>query len=109
VDVPRNYLGKILHELVRAGILMSLRGKHGGFQLAMGSEDLPLIRIVSLFDEIGEQRTCLLGRAECSDRDPCPMHGRWKATAEEITNFFGHTTIADVLGQPDPSGRRSGV
>ena len=35
VDVPRNYLGKILHELVRAGILKSTRGKGGGFELAV--------------------------------------------------------------------------
>ena len=97
VDVPRNYLGKILHDLVRAGILKSTRGKHGGFQLALPPDELPLLRVVSLYDEIGDQRRCLLGRPECSDRDPCPVHSRWKACADEVARFFRDTTVGDVL------------
>ncbi len=98
VNVPRNYLSKILHELSRGGVLQSTRGKGGGFRLAVPPEELSLLHIVSLFDQIGEQRRCLLGRLECSDRDPCPVHGRWKATAEQIAAFFRDTTVADVIG-----------
>ncbi len=99
VDVPRNYLGKILHELARAGVLISSRGKKGGFRLAMPAEQLPLLRIVSPFDRITETRRCLLGRPECSDSDPCPAHVKWKTASEEISRFFRSTTIADVLDE----------
>jgi Rrf2 family protein len=98
VDVPRNYLSKILHELTRAGILKSSRGKNGGFQLAVPPDELPLLKIVQLFDRMGEQSRCLLGRPECSDADPCPAHPRWKATSQQIAKFFRETTIADVIG-----------
>ncbi len=97
VDVPRNYLGKILHELVRAGVLRSTRGKRGGFQLAVPPAELPLLRIVSPFDDIQPRRRCLLGRPECNDRAPCPVHHRWRATSEQIATFFRDTTLADVL------------
>ena len=99
VDVPRNYLGKILHELARAGILTSTRGKNGGFQLAVPAEKLQLLQVVSLFDRVSETRRCILGRRECSDSDPCPAHGKWKAASEEISRFFQSTTIADVLSE----------
>ena len=36
LDVPRNYLSKILHQLSRAGVLTSERGPKGGFRLARG-------------------------------------------------------------------------
>jgi Rrf2 family protein len=98
IDVPRNYLSKILHELSRGGVLRSTRGKGGGFRLAVPPEELSLLDIVSLFDRIGEQRRCLLGRPECSDRDPCPVHGQWKSTADRIAAFFRDTTVADVIG-----------
>lgn len=98
VHVPRNYLSKILHELVKTGILKSTRGKRGGFQLAIDPETLSLLRIVSLFDPLQGQRRCLLGRPECSDANPCPVHHRWKSAAEEIARFFDETTVADVLG-----------
>ena len=97
-DVPLSYMRKVLHELVRAGILESTRGKHGGFRLAMPPEKLQLLTVVSRFDRIRPGRRCLLGRQECSDQDPCPAHDRWKAAAEEVANFFSETTVADVLG-----------
>ncbi len=95
--VPRNYLGKILHELVRGGVLRSTRGKHGGFRLAVNPSDLPLLRVVSLFDALDGERQCLVGRPECSDRDPCPVHHRWKVASEHIAQFFRETTVADVI------------
>ena len=35
LDVPRNYLSKILHILARTGTLDSTRGPGGGFRLAV--------------------------------------------------------------------------
>jgi Rrf2 family protein len=103
--VPENYLRKVLHELVRSGVLRSTRGKHGGFRLAVPASRLSLLTVVGRFDGITERRRCLLGRQECSDVNPCPMHERWKATAEQIARFFGSTTVADVAGDR-PAVRR---
>ena len=97
VDVPRNYLGKVLHQLVRAGILQSSRGKNGGFKLARDPKDLTLLEIASLFDRLEGRRHCLLGRPECSDTNPCPVHHRWRETSEQISRFFRETTLADVI------------
>jgi Rrf2 family protein len=97
VDVPRNYLGKVLHQLVRSRILRSTRGKNGGFRLARAPRDLTLLEIASLFDRIEGRRRCLLGRPECSDVHPCPVHHRWRETSELISRFFRETTLADVI------------
>lgn len=97
VDVPRNYLGKILHQLVRARILRSTRGKNGGFRLARAPKDVTLLEIASLFDRIEGRRRCLLGRSECSDVHPCPVHQRWRETSELISQFFRETTLADAI------------
>jgi Rrf2 family protein len=98
-EVPANYMGKILHELARRGVLKSARGKRGGFELAVDPDELPLLAIASPFDNLGEGRRCLLGRAECSDRDPCSAHARWGKVADQIDTFFQTTTVADVLEQ----------
>lgn len=104
--VPEHYLRKVLHDLVRAGVLRSTRGKHGGFDLAVPAEQLSLLSVVSRFDAISERRRCLLGRFECSDADPCPAHEHWRATAEHVARFFQSTTVADVVGTAPASGRR---
>jgi Rrf2 family protein len=96
LDVPRNYLSKILHTLVKRGILTSLRGPRGGFELAVPSTLLSLYDVVAPFEDI-ERRTCLLGRTECSDEAPCSVHGRWKGVATEVALFFRETKLADVV------------
>lgn len=101
-QVPENYLRKVLHELVRGGVLTSVRGKGGGFRLAVPAEQLTLLRVVARFDRITEQRRCLLGRPECSDTDPCPVHTHWKLVAQQIATFFETTTVADVVADAAP-------
>jgi Rrf2 family transcriptional regulator, iron-sulfur cluster assembly transcription factor len=96
LDVPRNYLSKILHALVRERVLRSLRGPHGGFQLARPAEAITLYDVVAPFDDIEARRTCLLGRNECSDVHPCAIHALWKDTATEVAKFFRETTLDDV-------------
>ena len=97
LDIPRNYLSKILHLLAHAGILASTRGKMGGFRLAVEPREITLLDIVREFEDVNERRQCLLGRAVCSDRSPCLAHGKWKATSEAVTAFFRDTTILDLL------------
>lgn len=97
LGVPRNYLSKILHVLARQGVLSSTRGPLGGFRLAYDADDLPLYRILEPFDPVGPQRTCILGRPECNDGNPCPAHHRWKGISEKVLSFFRETTVGDLL------------
>ncbi|MEQ1689703.1 MAG: Rrf2 family transcriptional regulator [Gemmatimonas sp.] len=100
---PRNYLSKTMHALTRAGVLRSVRGRHGGFQLVDLPEALVLTRVVGPFQQPVERR-CLLGRSTCSDAHPCQAHHRWAKVASEVEEFFGQTTVADLL-KKDPASR----
>jgi Rrf2 family protein len=101
LEIPDNYLGKILYQLARTGILASSRGKRGGFSLARPATRLSLLDIVKHFDRFDDRRTCLLGRRECSDGQPCAAHDKWREVSEQLTEFFSKTTVADLL-QKDP-------
>jgi Rrf2 family protein len=98
LEIPQNYLAKILNELVRSEVLMSTRGKHGGFQLAVQPDELSLLTVVAPFDRIEQEPRCLLGRAECNDLAPCAAHNRWKTLGTQLAAFVQETTVADLLG-----------
>ena len=100
LDVPQNYLSKTLHQLARAGVLHSSRGKHGGFRLAKPARELTLAEVVAPFNGPSGTRICLLGRAACSDSDPCPAHARWKSVSNEVSTFFRETKVSDLLESP---------
>lgn len=97
LDVPANYLSKLLHQLARAGVLRSLRGPQGGFALALPAEQLTLAAALAPIDAERLGRRCLLGRPQCSDSNPCAAHEQWSSLAEHIEQFLGETTLADVL------------
>ncbi len=101
--VPQNYLSKTLHQLARAGVLHSSRGKHGGFRLARDASRIALAEVVAPFDGPTGARICLLGRTACSDSDPCPAHGRWKEVSAQVSGFFRETTVGQLL--EGPAGR----
>jgi len=48
--VPANYLVQILSELRTGGLIVSRRGKQGGYALARAPEAISLFEIVSLID-----------------------------------------------------------
>jgi Rrf2 family transcriptional regulator, iron-sulfur cluster assembly transcription factor len=104
LQIPRNYLSKILHTLGRKGLLASTRGPGGGFRLAVPPAELPLARIVEIFDPqlLAEDRRCLMGREVCSDADACPAHEHWKKVSREVRAFFSRTTLATLAGGSAP-------
>jgi Rrf2 family protein len=97
LDCPRNYLSKILHSLVRAGVLNSERGPKGGFQLSAPPARVTLAQVVAPFKPVGERR-CLLGRPQCNNKHACILHQSWSRVASPVDAFFTTTTVANLLG-----------
>ena len=95
---PRNYMGKTLHALARAGIVHSSRGPTGGFVLAVPPETLTIARVVDLFDEPRPHARCLHGTGPCNPAAPCAAHDRWTALLAARRTPLTATTFADLLG-----------
>lgn len=94
---PRNYLGKTLNALAKAGIVASARGPQGGFVLACDPGALTIARVVDCFDEPRPQSRCMLGTKPCDPAHPCTAHERWSTIARERREALVTTTIADLL------------
>lgn len=101
LDVPRNYLSKVLHRLAQAGLLTSTRGRAGGFKLNRAPDLVTLGEVMACLEPAdANEGRCLLGRAECSDEDPCTAHEQWCALRAQVDRFFEHTTLADLARGP---------
>lgn len=99
--VPTNYMSKILHKLGRSGVVVSERGRGGGFRLSRAPASVTLSELLMPFAPQNGRERCLLGRDECSDADPCSAHYRWKDAKQKIADFFSQTTLADVIAERD--------
>jgi Rrf2 family protein len=101
-DVPRPYLAKVMQELVRAGIVNSRRGLHGGFELAQSPKDLTIWDIVEAVEPIQRIRKCPLSMTAHTG-SLCPLHRRLDEAIELVEGCFRATTLAELL--QDAAGR----
>lgn len=97
LGAPRNYLSKTLHVLTREGIVASVRGRQGGFTLAIPAAELTLQRVIGVFDTPRLHEVCLLGNRQCNPSAPCAAHQRWTEITDAALEPLATTTIADLL------------
>ncbi len=97
--VPAPYLSKLLQGLVRAGLISSRRGLHGGFLLAKDSAKLTIWEVVDAVDPFHRIHECPLG-IKSHGSTLCPLHDRLDQAMEVVEEMFQKTTVADVLSEP---------
>ncbi len=95
-NLPRDYVSKIFQDLRRSGILISAKGRGGGFALARPPETITLYEIVALIDGAKHFDECVVGLAQCDDDQPCPEHEMFKPIRRQIKRFLTHTTLAQM-------------
>lgn len=66
------------------------------------------MRVIEVFETLDASRECVLGREECSEESPCPVHDEWKEVAGPIATFFRRTTVGEAAGE-DVGKRPTGV
>jgi len=93
IDSPELYLGKILQELSRKGLISSAKGPNGGFYLSEEMLALPLIEVVRALDGEALFTGCGLGLKQCSEINPCPLHNEFKDIRNKIGLMLKRTTI----------------
>lgn len=96
IDLPQHFVGKIFQTLVRAEILVSAKGRGGGFALKRSPNEITLRQIVEAIDGTQRISRCILGFATCNDEQACPQHDHWKGIRVQIDHLLDSTTLADL-------------
>jgi len=96
--VPQAYVAKIFQCLTRAKIVASKSGPNGGYALRVDPAKLTLLRVVDALDDVSESplSNCVMGQAECSDRNPCCLHTVWVKAAAEMKKKLAKVTILEA-------------
>ncbi len=95
MNIPRNFLSKILNRLAQAGLILATRGRGGGVKLSRPKSDIFLYEVVNLFMKVDDYKRCLLGMNNCDGS--CGLHHRWRIIAKQFEKMLNETTIAQAL------------
>ena len=91
---PEAYTAKILQQLVKSGLLQSLRGPTGGFKVV--NRPITLLEVVTAIDGEGIVKNCVLGLEECSADHPCPIHDKFSAIRDHLKGVLSTTHLDDA-------------
>ena len=97
LSVPKHFLGKIMQQIVKEGLLKSTKGPYGGFSLANETLDTPLIRLVEITDGMEQFKMCVLKLKYCDGTNPCPLHYEMDQMRGKFLSVFNETTIGDLV------------
>lgn len=93
------YLEQLFGKLRKAGIVTSLRGMRGGYQLAKTPEAICLSDIIAAVDETVKVHGCSPETKQACNglTDRCLTHNLWGALESHIEQFFAMISVADVI------------
>lgn len=84
LNLPREFISKILQILSKKGIINSKRGKGGGFYLVEEKEKITLMKIIVALEKDFTISGCLFGFNLCSSESSCPLHNKWTILIEDF-------------------------
>jgi len=93
LNIPKEFISKILQSLTECEIIESKKGKSGGFKLAKHPSKIKLIDIVEAIDGLESFNSCVLGFPECSPDKPCPVHNEWGELRTKAYEMLSTETI----------------
>ena len=91
---------KILQRLVKADIIKSIKGNGGGFEIEKAQlKQIKLDQLVKAIDGNDLFDRCSLGLHDCSDKQPCPFHHKYKPLRENLKKTLRETSLLDLISE----------
>ncbi|GAA4300836.1 Rrf2 family transcriptional regulator [Nibribacter koreensis] len=97
LELPTHFMGKILQDLVRKGVIASMKGPGGGFYLHRQASQISVLEVVRTIDGLEAFKKCGMGMKECSDSHPCPLHNEIKQYREQLLKTFSGKSIQTLV------------
>ncbi len=96
--ISLSYLEQLFGKLRRSGLVDSVRGPGGGYQLARAMGEVSVADIIRAVDEPIDATQCA-GRENCLDDRRCMTHELWAGLNAHIFGFLNGVTLADLVRQ----------
>ncbi|SFV64426.1 Rrf2 family transcriptional regulator [hydrothermal vent metagenome] len=99
LQIPYKFLTKIMTALVKAELVISIRGREGGYSLSKKSSDIKVDDILNIFHDSIQDEQCLLGIGFCNGMCKCALHDQWMEPKILLQKMFRESSLADIAGK----------
>ena len=97
--IPYKFLTKIMTDLVKAGLVESIRGREGGYKLKKKCTEIMVGDILAVFNDSIKEEECVLGIGFCDSIDHCALHDQWLESKNLLQKMFHDSSLEDIAGK----------
>lgn len=89
MDIPQDFLAKILKTLVGAGLVRSTRGSHGGYSLAQPASQISFLDVIEAVEGKVSVNLCTdQDHTGCHYTSACSMQHLWQFGQERMLEVY---------------------
>jgi len=92
------YLEQLFSKLKRVGLVVSVRGPGGGYQLQRAATEINLSEIISAVGD-GVDATRCHGASDCQDGLRCLTHDLWAELSHQIDGYLHRITLGELVAR----------
>lgn len=97
IGSPEAFTAKILQLLAKSEIINSVKGPMGGFEIDIKQMNkINLSHVVTAIDGNLIYTGCGLGLKECSPKQPCPVHDKFKKIRNDLKKMLESTSLFEL-------------
>ncbi|HUH93547.1 MAG TPA: Fe-S cluster assembly transcriptional regulator IscR [Casimicrobiaceae bacterium] len=100
--ISLSYLEQLFGKLRRAGLVDSVRGPGGGYNLARAPHGVSVADIITAVDEPIDATQCG-GKENCLDDKRCMTHELWASLNAHIFSFLSSVSLEQLVRRQDKS------
>ena len=95
-SISISYLEQLFAKLRKNGLVSSVRGPGGGYQLAGHGADIFIAQIIDAVDELVDVTRCA-GQGDCQQGMMCLTHELWTDLSHQIHTFLSSISLEELV------------
>lgn len=100
--IPEPTTAKILKILSSGGLVLSIRGVHGGYKSTGDYEQTPLTKIIEVMEGDIALTDCATSKDhDCSIKSSCPMNGCWQDVNKALYDTLNGIKLSTLLDKAE--------
>lgn len=97
-SISVSYLEQLFAKLRKSGLVSSVRGPGGGYQLSRAGNEIFIAQIIDAVDESVDATRCS-GQGGCQQGLTCLTHDLWSDLSQQIHNFLSAISLDELVSR----------
>lgn len=95
--IPRKFLPTVLHSLIQAGLVHSIRGYGGGVELSGEPSQISIRQIIESVEGPQQLYDCDFRGNDCIHKNGCSLRNVLERAGNAMLDVLAATTLADLV------------